>query len=122
MKKVMMVASLAVLCIAGLTSCESGPEKATRKFFEHMANGQTEEAGDYCTERTEQMLQFAGAMGGKKGGLNPNFKFKLVEERVEGKEAWVKFTDVAGKAQNDTTEAYLVKVDGDWKVDLAQKK
>lgn len=117
-----MMTALAVLGAVCLTSCESGPEKTTRKFYEHLANGQTEEAGDYCTERTEQLLKFAGSMGGKKEGLNPNFKFKLIEERVEGKEAWVKFTDVEGKGQQDTTEAYLVKVNGEWKVDLGSKK
>ncbi|WP_081951767.1 DUF4878 domain-containing protein [Porphyromonas sp. COT-239 OH1446] len=121
MKKAMIAMAFAGLALVGLSSCESGPEKATRKFYEYLSTGQIEEAEDYCTERTERLLEMAAALGSSKE-LNPNFKFKLVEERIEGREAWVKFTDIAGKGQNDTTEVYLIKVDDDWKVDIASDK
>lgn len=106
--------------IALMYSCASGPEKAARNFSECMAKGKVEEAKKYATEPTAKLLDLVStfsALGGD--NINPDFKFKLVNDSVEGNRAWVTFID---ESTDDEQTLELVKIDGDWKVNIDKKK
>ncbi|MDU1890237.1 MAG: DUF4878 domain-containing protein [Dysgonomonas sp.] len=101
-------------------SCASGPEKAARNFSENMAKGKVEEAKKYATEPTAKMLDLVSTLSSFGGNnINPDFKFELVKDSIEGNRAWVTFVD---KSTDDEQTLELVKIDGDWKVNMDKAK
>ncbi len=112
MKKLLLICLVAI----SLSSCSSGPEDAARNFFENLSKGKVEEAKKYATEPTGKLLDMASSFGSMP--IEPNFKFIMVKDSIEGNKAWVTFKDQNDK--EDTIE--LVKIDGDWKVHLQSKK
>ncbi|NDV78064.1 DUF4878 domain-containing protein [Dysgonomonas sp. 511] len=113
MKKLLFIAITALLMCA----CSSGPENAARNFSENLAKGKVDEAKKYATESTGKLLDFAASMG--KMDINPDFKFQLVKDSVADNRAWVTFMDKSTEKE-ETFE--LVKIDGDWKVNMEMKK
>ncbi|MCD7930664.1 MAG: DUF4878 domain-containing protein [Tannerellaceae bacterium] len=110
---------LACFLFAFLVACSSGPESAAQKFTENMAKGKYTEAKKYATESTGQLLDMVSGFGG--GEVNPNFKFQLVDKAVDGNMAEVTYRD---KNQPEGAEQtlQLVKIDGDWLVNMDMQK
>lgn len=114
MKKLLftLIAFTLLMC-----SCSSGPKSAAQNFTENLAKGKIDEAKKYATESTGKLLDMAASMGGSK--VNPDFKFEFVKDSVADNKAWVTFKD-SSKDSEQTLE--LVKIDGDWKVDMGMQK
>lgn len=114
MKKLLftLIAFTLLMC-----SCSSGPKNAAQQFTENLAKGKIEEAKKYATESTGKLLDMAASMGGAK--VNPDFKYVFVKDSIVDNKAWVTF-----KSSSDDKEQTLelVKIDGDWKVDIGMKK
>jgi len=107
-----------LLTVVLMCSCSSGPKSAAQNFSENLAKGKVDEAKKYATESTGKMLDFASGMGGG-SKINPDFKFIFVKDSVADNRAWVTFKG-AEEEREQTLE--LVKIDGDWKVNIDMKK
>lgn len=114
MKKALFI----LLTVVLMCSCSSGPKNAAQNFSENLAKGKVDEAKKYATESTGKMLDFASSMGGG-SKINPDFKFIFVKDSVADNRAWVTFKG-AEEEREQTLE--LVKIDGDWKVNIDMKK
>ncbi|MDR0864373.1 MAG: DUF4878 domain-containing protein [Candidatus Symbiothrix sp.] len=108
-----------VITIALMCSCSSGgPKDTARKFSENLAKGKIDEAKKYATESTGKLLDLASGFGGGKT-LDPNFKFEFVKDSIVENKAWVTYKGSADKGEQILE---LVKIDGDWKVNMDMKK
>jgi hypothetical protein len=114
MKKLFFILMSVVL----MCSCSSGPKKTAQNFTENLAKGKVDEAKKYATETTGKMLDFAMSMGGN-NKIDPDFKFIFVKDSIVDNKAWVTYK--GGEDKNEET-LELVKVDGDWKVNVDMKK
>lgn len=101
-----------------MCSCSSGPKGAAQNFSENLAKGKIDEAKKYATESTGKLLDLAAGFGGAK--TNADFKFVFVKDSVVENKAWVTFKD--GSKEDDQQTLELVKIDGDWKVDMGMQK
>ncbi|NDV93793.1 DUF4878 domain-containing protein [Dysgonomonas sp. 521] len=115
MKKLLFI----LITVALMCSCSSGPKGAAQSFSENLAKGKVDEAKKYATESTGKMLDFASSMGGGGSKVNPDFKFIFVKDSISDNRAWVTFKG-AEDEKEQTLE--LVKIDGDWKVNVDMKK
>ncbi|WP_029906630.1 DUF4878 domain-containing protein [Prevotella sp. 10(H)] len=106
-----------LFAVALMCSCSSGPQKAAQSFSENLSKGKVEEAKKYATEATGKLLDFASSMGTSK--VDPDFKFEFVKDSVVDNRAWVTFKD---KNTDREQTLHLVKIDGDWKVNIESKK
>ena len=107
-----MIRNIAIsTAILLLTGCSSGPSDTAKEFLTHLSKGEVTKAKEYTTESTGQLLDLASNFGGIPS--NPDFKFELVEEKVDGNKATIRYKeDSKGKVQS----IHLVKIDGEWKV------
>ncbi len=105
-KTVIIIASFSALLL--LTGCGKSPSKVAKAFSENLAKGSITEAKEYATEQTGQLLDMAASMGAIEA--DPDYKFVLVEETIDGNRAVVK--------QEGGEQIDLVKIDGKWKVDI----
>lgn len=112
MKKLLLLFSLSLL----MFSCSSGPEKVAGDFLENLSKGKVDEAKKYATESTGKMLDFVSSMTSLP--VDPDFKFKPLRDSIVDNKAWVFYVDKSG----DETSIELVKIDGDWKVNMEAKK
>lgn len=106
--------SLFVACgvVALLTACSGGgPSAAAEKFYDNFAQGNYEEAKEYCTESTKAIVDMAVGFGHK---ATEDFKTEIVKDSIDGDNAWVWYIDEKGKEDKMT----LKKVDGEWLVDI----
>jgi hypothetical protein len=115
------ISTLALVAVAlfffACSAKPSGPHKATKNFTENMAQGKTDEAKKYATESTGKLIDFMIGMGGK-NEVNPDYEFQFVKDSIVDNKAWVTFIDQDGK--EETVE--VVKIDGDWLVNMEAKK
>ena len=114
MKKALL-SGLMVAVVMMMTGCAKGPAGTAQAFLEDLAKGDIEAAKKNATEQTGQLLAMASSMGSIPA--NKEFKFILVEEKVDGDKAVVKYKE---KADGEVEEVNLVKVDGKWKVAVAK--
>ena len=115
MKKMLLFAALACLFVA--CSSTSGPKDAAEKFLTNLAKGEIEEAKKYATPQTGMLLDFAAAFG--QMPVNPDFQFNFVKDSIVDDRAWVTYTTEKG-GEEEVVE--LIKVDGDWKVNIDMDK
>lgn len=94
-----------------LSSCQSknSPEYVADKFLTHLSNGEFEEASEYATEETGQMLSMAATFAGEM--MEEREKHEDLTCEIEGDKA--KCTYTVGE-EIDTID--LVKQDGKWLV------
>ena len=103
---------LLTLAILGLAGCSPAPSATAEKFTVALAKGDVTTAKKYCTPSTAQMLDFAASMGA--APAQPNFKFVMTKQEIDGNRATVRFKDEKGKEQ----KMDLVKIDGRWQVEI----
>ena len=101
-----------LLAVLAFCACRSGHEKAAKNFTENLFTGKIEEAKKYATESTVFMLDLGLSTGAIP--LDPNFKFKMVNDSVLQKQAWVTFIDHKGNKD----KLMLVEIDSKWLVHL----
>jgi hypothetical protein len=114
MKKVLFI----LITVALMCSCSSGPKGTAQQFSENLAKGKVDEAKKYATETTGKLLDFASSVGGG-SKINPDFKFIFVKDSIADNRAWVTFK---GSENEKEQTLELVKIDGDWKVNMDIKK
>jgi hypothetical protein len=112
MKKILLLFSLSLL----MFSCSSGPEKVAENFLENLSKGKVDEAKKYATESTGKMLDFVSSMTSLP--VDPDFKFNPVRDSIVGNKAWIFYLD----KNDDENSIELVKIDGDWKVNVEAQK
>lgn len=105
-----------VLCVC-MFSCSTGPEERAKKFFEHYAKGEFEEAKKYATKRTGKALDRAGDIGDV--NLFSVTEFEVVKDSIAADTAWV---TLQGKDTEQTRELRLVRENGEWLVQMGPNK
>jgi hypothetical protein len=81
-----------------------------------LSKGKVDEAKKYATESTGKMLDFMSTMSSVP--VDPDFKFKPQRDSIVDNRAWVYFINKRGEEQS----VQLVKIDGDWKVNMESNK
>ena len=112
-KRFLSVLLLAV-ALLGLAGCGPAPSSSAEKFTVALAKGDVVTAKKYCTQPTASMLDFAVSLGAAR--TQPNFKFVVIDQKIDGDHATVRFKDEKGKEQ----KLDLAKIDGRWLVDVRQ--
>lgn len=105
---------LLIVSFLFLTSCSKSPSKVAINFMENLRHGKIEEAKKYATDASCKQLDLAAQQGGM--NIDPDYKCKVKNEEIDGNKAVVKFDN--GNSFG-LSELRLVKIDGDWKVHLA---
>ncbi len=121
MKKSLLVLGTLVLFLVmglGLTSCgQEGPEDVAIKFIEAVSNLDIEKAGEYTTEEGKQLLSFlelmSSQMSDEEKAEMQNAEFTVVSSEINGDTA-----SVVISAEGEENAFPMIKVDGEWKVDL----
>lgn len=122
--KQLKLAAAAVVISFSLFSCSggNGPEGVTEKFVELTGKGEFGEAKELCTEKTAALLAMAeGFAGDKKEEIkekNKDIKVEIISSEVKDDKATVKYKVTGGENEGQESQLDLVKVDGDWKVDI----
>lgn len=111
----MKKSSLILVVAVFLISCSSGPEVAVKNFTENLTKGKVEEAKKYATETTGAMLDMASSMGIIP--VEPDFKFEMLNDSIVGNKAWIAIANPNGKSE----VMEVVKIDGDWLVNMKAK-
>ncbi|NLX24717.1 MAG: hypothetical protein GXY61_01985 [Lentisphaerae bacterium] len=107
-KSTLIIASTSVLLL--LSGCGKSPIKIAKAFSESLAKGNITQAKECATEEFGLFLDMAASLGTIEA-VDPDYKFVLVKETINGNHAVVQ---QEGRGQID-----LVKIDGEWKVDYA---
>ena len=100
------------LALLGLAGCSPAPSATAERFTVALAKGDVATAKKYCTQSTAQMLDFAVSMGAVR--TQPDFKFVVTKQEIDGNRATVRFKDDKGKEE----KIDLVKIDGRWQVEI----
>ena len=100
------------LALLGLAGCSPTPSATAEKFTVALAKGDVTTAKKYCTQSTAQMLDFAVSMGSVQA--QPDFKFVVTEQEIDGNRATVRFKNDKGEEE----KIDLVKIDGRWQVEI----
>lgn len=109
-----LVASLGLLLASGCGGNPSSPEDVAASYADALLNGDLKKANKLSTARTESANAFLITMISQQKEQNPDevkAVGKVKETVVDGDKATVYFED-------GTSSVTLVKVDGDWKVDM----
>ena len=99
------------ICIV-FAGCSKSPEDTAKRFTEALRKGKISEAKKYTTEPSAQLLDLAGGFG-ISPDINPDFRFDVAGKDIQGNRAFIRFKDT-----RTVQELTLVKIDGEWKVDL----
>lgn len=110
-------ATLFSASVLPVTGCGGGnnPKAVAVTFMTAMGRGNLDEAKKYCTKDTAKVVGMMQAMGeGEKKEFDKNFKCTAKSVKVEGDTAVVELKCSDG----EDMQVNLVKLDGQWKVDL----
>lgn len=113
----------------GSTGSSNSPSKAVEKAFGYYlkkdydrmaamyANGEGKKLTKEELDKVKAMMPYATQQDEKKGGLKD---FEIVEETIadDGNSAKVKVVKKYGNGKEDTDRLTLVKVDGDWLINV----
>ena len=123
MRQLKLIAITTLLSLSLFSCSGNGPEGVTKKFVKLTSQGEFTEAKELCTEKTASLLSMAEGFAGDKISemkeKNKDVDVEIVSSEVNDDKATVKYK-VTGIENNDNQEKSLdlVKVDGDWKVDI----
>lgn len=123
MRKIKLVAVLALLSISLFSCSGSGPEATAKQFVTLTSQGDLAEAKKLCTAETASLLAMAeGFMAKEKDKLkeqNKNIAVEVISTEITDDKAKVKYKITGAKdATKEEQEIDLVKIDGDWKVNI----
>lgn len=122
--KQLKLAALALVLSLSLSSCSgNGPEDTAKKFIEYTNQGEFSKAKELSTDKTAAMLGMAeGFAQGKMEEMkekNKDVKVEIISSEVNEDKATVKFKLTGGEnTSGSENQLNLVKVDGEWKVDM----
>lgn len=116
MKQALRILPVFLACVL-LAGCAPPPRAVAKQFLDNIAKGKLSEAKKQATDQTGQMLDLMASLG--KMPVDPDVRFTLVDEKVDGNKATVRF-----KVSNsdDISVVELVRLDGQWKVHTEAKK
>jgi hypothetical protein len=112
MKKLGTVLAV-LMSVALVAGCGKSPKDTAKAFTENLSKGKISESKKYATEQTGQLLDMASSMGVIP--VEPNFRFILVEQVIDGNKAVVKYRETP---DGEVESMDLVKIDGKWKVHM----
>lgn len=132
MTKIILGAFLALF----LVGCSSGPGATAENFFDALKDGDVSGMQEYSTQSTQQILmmslsmQCGGAVESEDGlsqCLKESFgeftKFEATEEKISESNpnsATVSLKEYKTDGSSVMEQIKLVKVDGDWKVNMSK--
>nr|MDK2851108.1 hypothetical protein [Candidatus Cloacimonadota bacterium] len=117
---------LIILALMALSACEKSSEKTARNFFDAMEQQNFAEAKKYVTQDGQELLSmietFANSMSPEQKDEMIAMRYKITEVVEQGDSATVRFQqwELNNPEEIQDQELKLVKVDGDWKVELAK--
>jgi hypothetical protein len=106
-KTLLAILSMVVI----LVGCSSGPSDTAKEFLSRIASGEISKANELATESTAKLIGIASSFGGLP--VDPDFDFQLIEEKIDGNKATVKYKS---KPNGKVEVIKLVKLNGKWKV------
>ena len=117
MKKILKSLTVLVIAAVAFASCGSSgsPKAVAEKFLNHLQKKEYAEAKKLATKESEATIDMMASFGSM-GGEQKEAKIEMKEEKIEGDKATVTYTE---NGENKTIN--LVKVDGDWKVDMKKE-
>lgn len=126
MKKLVYTLLIAIALLA-LAACGAKSEKQARAFFDAIESHDFAAAKSHTTEQGQQLLEmlesFAESMSEEQRAEMNRTRYKILKSVEEKDSAIVTFekweTDTPD--EKSTHELKMVKVDGNWKVDLAKE-
>lgn len=124
--KQLKLAALALVLSLSLSSCSgNGPEDTAKKFIEYTNQGEFSKAKELSTDKTAAMLGMAEGFAQGQGKMeemkekNKDVKVEIISSEVNEDKATVKFKLTGGEnTSGSENQLNLVKVDGEWKVDM----
>ena len=114
MKKILGMLAMA-LCLIG---CSKGPDDVAVAYLEAMSKGDADKAAEYAIKGSKPIVHWTI---GTFGDFFKGMKFKAVDSKIDGEKATVKVEWKSKDGKTTTENVYLVKEDGDWKVDVMKK-
>ncbi|HEC29516.1 MAG TPA: DUF4878 domain-containing protein [Gammaproteobacteria bacterium] len=99
----------------------ASPGEVAKKFMTHLSKAEFNEARQYASEQTGQLIEMMGKMGapmGAKMKKNENYSFILLNEKIEGDKATVEFRNKEG---GQVQTMHLIEEKGKWKVHEEKK-
>lgn len=127
MKNILLIFALSMLT---LTACKTGgskansPEGVARKFLNHLAAMEFDEARKLGTENTRQMLDLLQSLvdiakdkGADQIKAKDGSDIEIIKTAVDGNTAVVTYKDAEGKEQS----LDLVREKGKWLVDMKKE-
>ena len=112
---------LTLFMVTILFSCSTNDTShitIAENFTENYAKGKISEAKKYATESTGKLIDLAISRKGH--NASPNFEFVFLRDSISKNNAWVKFTGINDSIHSE--ELHLIKVDGQWLVNLNPKQ
>ena len=110
-KKAIFSIGLALMFVG----CSSSPTSTIESFYDCIKKADIECASEYATQETITLLTMAQGMGGLKA--NPDLNIEILSEEIDGDYAKVVVSENGKKSE----PANLVKIDGDWKVQIKKR-
>jgi|SRR5690554_2124201 predicted small lipoprotein YifL len=117
---------LIIMALVALSACGKPAEKTARNFFDAMEQQDFAKAKNFVTEEGQELLtmieSFANSMSEEQKDEMVAMRYNITEVIEEGDAATVRFQqwEVENPDNIQDQELKLVKVDGNWKVDLAK--
>ena len=115
--RLLCTAAVVVMSVFILTGCgrakSSEPRNVAQSFLESLARADIQAAKELSTSQAAAMLDMIAPMIEPE----PDFSIEFVDETIEGDKAVVNFRD---NNTGDMEQVDLVKVDGEWKVDVTK--
>ncbi|MFH0894789.1 MAG: hypothetical protein V2A54_10165 [Bacteroidota bacterium] len=117
MKKILKSLTVLVIAAVAFASCgsSSSPKATAEKFLNHIQKKEYAEAKKLATKESEATIDMMASFGSM-GGEQKEAKIEMKDEKIDGDKATVNYVE---NGENKTLS--LVKVDGDWKVDMKKE-
>lgn len=131
---VLTMAALATLCFTGCSKAPDEvvaetpktPEEVVVKFFEGFCDGNMEKIDGYATEQTmKECREMFDEIANKGRSAQEELGLeivKVIDTKIDGDKATVKFEYKKGSGFQKTDDVILVKVNGKWKVSMEETK
>lgn len=122
MKRILIIVAIVIAIM--LAGCGKKPEATAKAFLQAIEKRDFEAAKQFTTKDSQELLNlaksFMDSMSEEQKEDMKDYKFKIVESKMDGETAIVTYQEIDAKDPriNKTKEMRLVKEDGNWKVKL----